>query len=120
MKKQQTADYKSIKDHKAACAVLGKDPKKSTSTSDQLKDITDAMNKLTGFKADFKKPSQYKWRPFFWVDKAGFRFSGSGCVGSRSDTSVGSRLCDYVSTEAEADFFGKQFIKLHEKHYYGK
>jgi hypothetical protein len=109
-------NFKEIKSHADACRVLGKDASESTNIHDQLDDIADAINILDGdFLADFKDPSQKKWRPFFIVDSSGFRFDGSYYGGSRSLTTVGSRLCQFFKSEEAADYFGKEFFALHEK-----
>ncbi|MBL7902923.1 MAG: hypothetical protein JNK73_13080 [Bacteroidia bacterium] len=113
-------DYRSITSHEAACQIIGKDPAQSTTTSQQSKDIVDAMNFLTKFKPDFNNHQQKKWRPFFIIDQAGFRFHDSCYVDSYSRAFVGSRLCDFVSSEEEADHFGKVFLGLHKRHYYGE
>lgn len=86
-------DFKSITSHEEACKVLNKDASLSTTTDAQLVDIANAINSLTGFKADFNN-SVLKWRPFFYMDSSGFRFSCSYCDLGRSYTLVGSHLCD--------------------------
>lgn len=112
-------DFKSITSHEEACKVLNKDASQSTTTDQQLVDIANAINSLTGFKADFSNTVR-KWRPFFYMDSSGFRFSDSCYVDDLSFTRVGSRLCHYMSSEAEADHYGQCFIELHKKHYLGE
>ena len=110
-----------ITSHKIACAVLGKDLGESVNIHDQLDDIADAINKVDGdYFADFNNPRQEKWKPYFMMDGAGFRFSHSYCDDSCSVAIVGSRLCHFVGSEAEADHLGKQFFELHKEHYLGQ
>jgi hypothetical protein len=113
--------YKDIKSHQDACKVLEKDPAQSPSTDQMITDICNAMNRLNGnWKADFSDKKQRKWRPFFIMDGSGFRFVSSLFDYSYSGTDVGSRLCHYVGTEAEAVHLGTQFLELHKAHYLGE
>ncbi len=68
-----------------------------------------------GWQADYSNGKQPKWYPWFVWDKvaSGFRFSYSyyGC--DRTYTAVGPRLC--FPTEELADYFGKQFIEIHNQ-----
>lgn len=112
--------FKEIDSHASACLVLEKEPSLSKTADQMLKDIADAMNSLTGFKADFKNGDQQKWRPFFLVDDSGFRFYDSRYGSSGSSADVGSRLCDYVSSKEEAEHFGQHFVELHKKRFYGE
>lgn len=112
--------YTEITSHEKACEVLGKNPAESTTTDQQITDVAKAINKLSGFKPDFNDGDQEKWRPYFIVDKNGFGFSHSHYGSWLSGTDAGSRLCHYVSSEAEADHFGKQFLDLHRKHFNGE
>jgi hypothetical protein len=112
--------FKEVNNHIDACKVLGKEPNQSATTDQKITDIFNAANKLSGFKPDFKDKNQKKWRPFFIMDEAGFRFDYSLYDGSRSRTSVGSRLCHYVGSEEEANHLGIQFLELHKEHYFGQ
>ena len=112
--------YTDIKSHTDACKVLQKDPSGSITTDQKITDICKAMNKLSGFAPDFNNSKQYKWRPFFIMEASGFRFDISDCDGSDSYPGVGSRLCHFVGSEAEADHLGKQFFELHKEHYLGQ
>jgi hypothetical protein len=109
-----------ITSHEKACEVLGKNPSESTTTDQQITDVANAINKLSGFKADFKDGDQRKWRPYFLVNEGGVGFSLSCYVDWVSGALAGSRLCHYMSTEEEADHFGKQFLDLHRKHFFGE
>ncbi len=114
-------NFKDINSHEVACQVIEKDPAQSTTTDQKITDICNAINKLNGdFKADFNNPYQLKWRPFFIMDASGFRFRSSNFGGRLSVAYCGSRLCHYVSSEAEADHLGIQFLELHETHYLGE
>lgn len=68
-----------------------------------------------GWKADYNNDRQPKWRPWFeWNNKAsGFAFSGSLCAYARTLAHSGSRLCQ--ETEDMSDYFGTQFIDLHNE-----
>lgn len=112
--------YSEITSHEKACEVLGKDPSESSTSDQQIIDIANAINKLSGFKIDFKDEDQKKWRPYFLVNKEGFGFSGSDYGRWNSTSTAGSRLCHYVGSEDEADHFGKHFIDLHRKHFFGE
>jgi len=112
--------FKEINSHEDACRVLGKDPAQSITTDQKITDICNSFNKLSGFKADFNNPKQKKWRPFFIMDEAGFRFDDSCYGDSYSSVDVGSRLCHYVGSQEEADHLGQQFEALHGAHYMGQ
>lgn len=107
--------FTDITSHEQACVVLGKDFNASENIHQQLDDIADAINKTDNYYvADFKN-SERKWRPYFIVDASGFRFVLSFYGDSFSSPCVGSRLCFYFRTEEIANYFGIQFLKLHEK-----
>jgi hypothetical protein len=112
--------YTEVTSHEKACEVLEKSPAESITTDQQITDVANAINKISGFKADFKNGDQKKWRPYFLVNENGFGFSYSSYDHWDSGTLAGSRLCHYMSSEAEADHFGKQFLDLHRKHFFGE
>ena len=113
-------DFKDINSHEAACKVLGKDPAQSITADQKITDVFHAVNMLNNYyEADFSNDLR-KWRPFFIMDSSGFRFGFSTCVSRHSTSDVGSRLCHYVSSEAEADHIGRTFIDLHKEHYMGE
>ncbi len=67
------------------------------------------------WKADYSIGNQPKWRPWFeWDNKAsGFAFSGSYYDGTNAAAYSGSRLCQ--ETEEMSDYFGTQFLDLHNE-----
>jgi len=63
---------------------------------------------------DWNDSNQRKWYPWFkWSAGSGFVFSHSTYSYDITLTSVGSRLC--FPTEELADYFGRQFIEIHNQ-----
>lgn len=113
-----------IKSYEDACKEKGYDPiaelpykdpitkrQKVANAHIMLDIIAEALQ--DGFIGDYNNVSQHKWFPVFKVTGSGFGFSDSGYDGWNSGTLVGSRLC--FPKEAVSDYFGKQFIDLHNE-----
>jgi hypothetical protein len=119
-----------IKTFKDACKSEGIDPNKKPDVSMldkklqkhllamwQLIIITAAINREeTGkpWKPDWDNSMEYKYYPWFWMDKSGggFRFGDTYYVYANSRTGVGSRLC--FITRERALYAVKTFIKLYK------
>jgi hypothetical protein len=71
--------------------------------------ISEALN--DGWEPDWNDDEEYKYYPWFYMDKPGFRFGASDCVWSLSGTAGGSRLC--FRTRAISDHAGKTFVDLY-------
>ena len=107
-----------IKTFEDACEILGIDwegPNSEDETQDeiayrQLKIIVRALNE--GWKPDWNNSSQYKWYPWFHLNKPGFQFDGAGCDCSHTNASGGSRLC--FASEELARYAGKQFEDIYK------
>lgn len=117
--------YTDITSHEIACKVLERDPaimpdlsmlpeyqaKKLLATK-KLLDIAEAINKVTEFTPDWSNHNQWKYYPWFrFIPGSGFSCCDYYYVNTH--TRVGSRLCFKDSKIAE--FFGKQFIDLHNE-----
>lgn len=119
--------FKSIKDriksYEDACRELGIDPEDlpevdNCEPEDQasiiafykLSIIARALNE--GWKPNWKDSSEYKWFPWFKVnrDAAGVGYSLTNNTATYAYATVGSRLC-FKSDELAA-YFGKQFENL--------
>ncbi len=115
-----------IKSFEDACALKGNKPEDELSfenpknnrqrlrnVNDKLDTIADGLNE--GFVADFANPKQKKWFPVFkWdVGKSAFVFSGSYYGYGTTDSSVGVRR--HFENSETSDYFGKQFIDLHNE-----
>jgi len=53
--------------------------------------IAEALNE--GWKPNWDNTSEWKYYPWFWMDKPGFRFNDSICAGTYAGAGAGSRLC---------------------------
>lgn len=79
--------------------------------------IAEATNQ--GWKPDWNNSSEYKWYPWFDLEKdedanpSGFRFGGSYCGDTGTGTPGGSRLC--FKSRADAEHVGKNFIDLYRE-----
>lgn len=64
------------------------------------------------WKADWNNSNQPKWRPWFWMNKPGFRFIDSYCTAALASalTGGGSRLC--FKDEKTSDYAAKQFLPI--------
>lgn len=116
-----------IKTYEDACEELGLDPEdqlpfytKEDGNDDAFKLCINAFTKLCiiaralneGWIPDFTNTNQYKWFPWFRVTSAGFGLSISNFSASNTNAALGSRLC--LKSESLAEYFGKQFIDIHE------
>lgn len=70
--------------------------------------IAEALNE--GWAPDWDNDDEEKWRPWFVMEKAGFRFCGSRYVCSRTDAGSGSRLC--FRTEKLSTYCAEQFLPI--------
>lgn len=62
------------------------------------------------WKADWNNSNQPKWRPWFWMNKPGFRFDVSYYTFTITTASGGSRLC--FKDEKTSDYAAKKFLPL--------
>lgn len=113
-----------IKTFKQACTKLKLDPakavpdvskmpkhlQKSLLAAAMLFIIAEALN--DGWKPNWNDNNEYKYYPWFWMNKPGFRFYGSLCDISDTYSTGGSRLC--FKTRELSDYAGKTFIKLYK------
>lgn len=76
----------------------------------KLKVVVLALNE--GWTPDWNNSGQYKWAPWFYLDKPGFRFCASYCSGTGAYTAGGSRLC--FKSDELATYAGKQFLDLYK------
>lgn len=115
-----------IKTFKDACDEIGEDPNEVLPYKAPKNKRQFAMNDIAmldviaaalkgDFEADWSDNNEYKWRPWFEykASLSGFGFSRSGCADSCATTFVGSRLC--MPTEELSNYFGKQFIEIHNR-----
>lgn len=77
-----------------------------------LKLLPLALNPI-GWKPDWNNSNQYKWSPWFKMDKPGFRFDGSRCAYAGTVSTGGSRLC--FASEEISDHAGKTFVRIYEQ-----
>jgi hypothetical protein len=109
-----------VKSFEDACNVLGIDPDEhslllsgDTLAYEKLKVIVKALNE--GWFPDWKNLDEYKYYPWFYMDKTKYSPSGFGLhcvVYYRSVSTVGSRLC--FKNEALAKYAATQFIDLYK------
>ena len=112
-----------IKSYEDACRELGIDPEDlpevdNCEPEDQasiiafykLAIIARALNE--GWKPNWKDSSEYKWFPWFTVerDAAGVGSSPTSSAAATANANVGSRLC--CKSDELATYFGKQFENL--------
>jgi hypothetical protein len=115
-----------IKTFNDACKALKLDPKKlPIVTGIPAKDrkaiiahyklviIARALN--AGWKPNWKDSNEYKYYPWFWMDKAGSGFSYHDYAYSFTSSGVGSRLC-FKSYDL-AVYAGKQFKSLYKEYF---
>ncbi|MFT3704672.1 MAG: hypothetical protein QM802_20070 [Agriterribacter sp.] len=108
-----------IKTFEDACAEIGEDPvnpKFIIGEPDEiayrkLKVIIKVLNE--GWVPDWNNSSQYKWRPWFYLNAPGFRFSGTSYVFTHS--TVGSRLC--FKSEELCEYAANQFIDIYKDYF---
>jgi hypothetical protein len=115
-----------IKTFEDACKVLNLDPVKvlpdvsafppthqaALTAAGKLFIIADALNE--GWKPDWNDDDEYKYYPWFDLEKdknnpSGFRLFGVFC--NCTDSSVGSRLC--FKSRDIAEYAGTQFVDLY-------
>ena len=80
--------------------------------------ITEALN--DGWQPDWNNWGEYKYYPWFDLEKddkspSGFGFSGTGYGFAGTLTGVGSRLC--FKTRALAEYAGKKFKTLYQDYF---
>jgi hypothetical protein len=68
-----------------------------------------------GVKIDWNNSNQYKWRPWWDMEKTdsnptGFRFFDSYCTHTYTTSSGGSRIC--FPSEADCEYHAKKHIEL--------
>ncbi len=115
-----------LKSFEDACALNGKKPEdvlpfpnpqndrqRLHNVNEKLYTIAEGLNQ--GFLADFKNPKQKKWYTWFvWdANKSAFVFSVTHFYYVLTSTNVGVRL--YFENSETAEYFGKQFIDLHNE-----
>ena len=125
--------YTDIKTFEDACKVEGLDPekvlpdfscypeqdRKAMTAHAKLVIIARALNRQANegkeWRADFTNWDQYKYVPWLYIPRgsSGFRFYV--CVGWRTYSRVGSRLC-YISRKV-ADYAATQFIDLYNEYF---
>lgn len=115
--------FEKVKTFEDAYKLLAKSDKdkkdydkiKNIDVADYIKDslkrviIAKALNE--GWKPNWSNTSEYKWFPYFSF-ASGFSFSDSHYYNFYTHSTVGFRLC--FKSEKLSDYFGKQFIDLHE------
>lgn len=107
-----------VKTFEDACAITGDDPEAdqfTEGTSDEnayhkLKVIIRVLNE--GWKPNWDNSNQYKWYPWFYMNKPGFRFGVAYFSRSRTTAFGGSRLC--FSSEELAKYAGNQFLDIYK------
>lgn len=105
----------------ASCKKLGIDPQalpdvtlirdkyRPRQTADyKLMIIRDALTDER--EADWNDRNEYKYDGWFYLNKPGFRFDGSHCDITYSNSTGGSRLCTF--SEEDQEFFMKEPIAL--------
>lgn len=70
--------------------------------------IAEALNE--GWAPDWDNQSEWKYWPWFWMNKPGFRFGVSLYSYTSTYSSSGSRLC--FRTRELSDYAGKTFLSL--------
>lgn len=107
-----------------ACKLLGYNPKtvlpnvskmpkhlqKHTIAKSTLEIIAEASRE--GVELDYDNTDQYKWYPWFWLNKPGFRFYVSTCAFTDAYSTGGPRFC-YLSRE-DSDWHAKKHLALYK------
>ena len=107
-----------IKTFADACEAVREDPNQSkfnTGSADdiayqRLKVVVRALNE--GWTPDWNNSNQYKWYPWFYLDKPGFRVGGATYDYTGTGAASGSRLC--FSSEELAKYAANQFLDLYK------
>lgn len=73
--------------------------------------IAEALNE--GWTPDWDNENEWKYWPWFYLNKPGFRFHDSPFSNASTDTAGGSRLC--FRTRELSDYAAKTFISLWEE-----
>jgi hypothetical protein len=113
-----------VKTFEDACSVLGYEPDEEAyehaapevTAYLKLHVIIKALNE--GWEPDWKNLNEYKYYPYFYMDKTRYSPSGFSLAGvnfSCSRSSVGSRLC--FKNEALAKYAVTQFLDLYKQYY---
>lgn len=92
----------------AGVSIFPREYRKALLATAQMFIIAEVLN--DEWKADWNNSNQPKWRPWFWMNKPGFRFSVSGCTYALTFAGSGSRLC--FKDEKTSDYAAKQFLPI--------
>jgi hypothetical protein len=76
----------------------------------KMKLITIALNE--GWQPNWDDSNERKWRPWFYLNSPGFRFSGSFFGRTYSYSAGGSRLC--FKSEELCNYAAKQFLDIYK------
>lgn len=106
------------------CEIMGYDPtklpivdhlpvihQKAQVASYKLFVISEASWKGEGKVINWNDRSQYKWDPFFYMNKPGFRLNVSVFDFAGTHSAGGSRLC--YPSEEDSDFHGETHLELY-------
>lgn len=107
-----------VKTFKDACDVLGFEHDEEAydvggpdvTAYMKLRVIIKALNE--GWTPDWNNSNQYKWTPWFYMNKPGFRFFGAHYDDSVTRATGGSRLC--LKSRELAEYAGNQFLDLYK------
>jgi hypothetical protein len=112
-----------VKSFEEACKVLGIKPEDvlHSAHSEYLKKDIDSVNAYMqlivitralneGWEPDWNNEDEYKYYPWFYFNKPGFRLDSVGC--NYFSSNVGSRLC--FRSEELAQYAAKQFLDLYK------
>lgn len=91
-------------------AMMPKQHRKSLIATAKLIIIAQALN--DGWVPDWNNYDEYKYYPWFYMNKPAFRFDDSACAFVNSFSAGGSRLC--YRTRELSDYAGKTFIGLYK------
>ncbi len=123
MKKATVKEPKLIKSFEEACKIKGLDPDlvipHAQLYPEKHRPALVAMAKLFiiaevlngDWIPDWDNDDEWKYYPYFWMDKPGFRFDDSCYAYSSSYSTCGSRLC--FRTRKLSDYAGETFIDLY-------
>lgn len=108
-----------VKTFEDACEVLGIDydeDELQNHTPDELanrkiKIIVKALNE--GWTPDWNNSNQYKWYPWFYLNKPGFRFDAAVSAWAYTSSLGGSRLC--LKSKELAEYAANQFLGIYEE-----
>ena len=106
-----------IKTWEDVCAEADVDPDSDDFTEGEEDEIAYRKLKLIakvlneGWRLNWNNNSQYKWYPWFYMNRPGFRFGGSDSYYSVASTAGGSRLC--FSSRELSDYAANTFLKIY-------